>query len=96
MLRRSMALLKLTAVIAAITCALPASAYVGPGAGLTAIGSALALIAALFLALVGFVWYPIKRLLRRKHQDAPVAERPADETSDAASQDSRSARAKDT
>jgi hypothetical protein len=42
-----------------------ASAYVGPGAGLTAIGTVLALIAAVFLAIVGFVWYPVKRLLRR-------------------------------
>ncbi|WP_424932669.1 hypothetical protein [Amaricoccus macauensis] len=44
-----------------------AQAYVGPGAGLTAIGSVLALVAALGLALVGFVWYPLKRLLRRKN-----------------------------
>ncbi len=44
----------------------PALAYVGPGAGITAIGTVLALVAALALALVGFVWYPIKRLRRRK------------------------------
>ncbi|MCF2870440.1 hypothetical protein L0664_05115 [Octadecabacter sp. G9-8] len=40
-----------------------AQAYVGPGAGLTAIGTMLALFAALILAVVGFVWYPIKRLV---------------------------------
>ena len=44
----------------------PAMAYVGPGAGLTAIGSLVALLAAVGLALVGFVWYPIKRLRRRR------------------------------
>ena len=33
----------------------PAQAYIGPGAGLTAIGTALALVSALFLAVVGFV-----------------------------------------
>lgn len=43
---------------------LAAQAYVGPGAGLTAIGTMVALIAALILAVVGFVWYPIKRLIR--------------------------------
>ncbi|WP_045388215.1 hypothetical protein [Falsirhodobacter sp. alg1] len=43
-----------------------ASAYVGPGAGMTAIGTILALVSALFLAIVGFVWYPIKRMLKRK------------------------------
>jgi len=42
-----------------------AAAYVGPGAGLTAIGTVLALIGAVFLAIVGFIWYPVKRLLRR-------------------------------
>jgi hypothetical protein len=42
-----------------------ALAYVGPGAGLTAIGTIVALLGALALALVGFVWYPIKRLMRR-------------------------------
>ncbi|WP_227268008.1 hypothetical protein [Roseobacter weihaiensis] len=47
-----------------------AHAYVGPGAGLTAIGTMVALVAALILALVGFVWYPIKRLMRANK--APV------------------------
>ena len=42
----------------------PALAYVGPGAGLTAFGTVLALVAAVGLALVGFVWYPVRRLLR--------------------------------
>lgn len=42
-----------------------AIAYIGPGAGLTAIGTFLALVAGLLVAIVGFVWYPIKRLIRR-------------------------------
>lgn len=42
-----------------------AMAYVGPGAGLTAIGTVLALLGALVLGIVGFIWYPVKRLLRR-------------------------------
>lgn len=40
-------------------------AYIGPGAGLTAIGAFLTLVVGLFVAVLGFVWYPIKRLLRR-------------------------------
>ncbi len=57
------------APLAAAALALPgmAQAYVGPGAGLTAIGTMLALAAALVLAVVGFVWYPVKRLLRRRN-----------------------------
>lgn len=41
----------------------PAWAYVGPGSGLTAIGAALAFVGGILLAIVGFVWYPIKRIL---------------------------------
>jgi hypothetical protein len=52
-------------VLTAVSTAWPAHAYVGPGAGLTAIGTVLALAAAFCLAIVGFVWYPLKRLLRR-------------------------------
>lgn len=56
-----------SAVLALAALLLPgaASAYIGPGAGLSAIGSLLALIGAVLLAIVGFVWYPIRRLLRR-------------------------------
>jgi len=42
-----------------------AHAYVGPGAGLSAIGVLVALIGAIALAIVGFVWYPLKRLFRK-------------------------------
>ena len=51
-----------------------ALAYVGPGAGLTAIGTVLALFAAIGLALVGFVWYPVKRLLKRPSPQPPAPE----------------------
>lgn len=45
-------------------CAQPAAAYVGPGAPLSAIGVFLALVAGIIVALFGFVWYPVKRLIR--------------------------------
>jgi hypothetical protein len=51
-----------------------AHAYVGPGAGLTAIGTVLALLAAVLFALVGFVWYPMKRLLKGSNAKAARAE----------------------
>lgn len=43
-----------------------AFAYIGPGAGLGAIGTLIALIGAVMLAVVGFLWYPLKRLLRKE------------------------------
>ena len=42
-----------------------AQAYIGPGAGLSALGSLLALLGAVLLTLVGFIWYPVKRTIRR-------------------------------
>ena len=50
--------------------ATPAAAYIGPGAGLGAIGTVIAVIGAILLMIVGFVWYPIKRLLKRGKKPA--------------------------
>lgn len=58
-----------------------AMAYVGPGAGLGAIGALLALIGTLFLALLGFVWYPVKRALKRRSaqpEEAPASDQPSE------------------
>ena len=41
-------------------------AYIGPGAGISAIGSLLVLLAAVLLAVIGFIWYPLKRLLKKR------------------------------
>ena len=56
--------------MALIASAPPAHAYIGPGAGLAAIGTLIAFVGAVLFAIVGFVWYPIKRLLRKKRQTA--------------------------
>ena len=40
-------------------------AYIGPGAGIAAIGTVVALIGFILLAIVAFIWYPIKRLLAK-------------------------------
>ncbi len=42
-----------------------ASAYVGPGGGLSAIGAFLAIVAGIVVAIFGFLWYPIKRLVKK-------------------------------
>jgi len=42
-----------------------AHAYVGPGLGLGAIGAIVGIIVAVFLAIVGVIWYPLKRMLRK-------------------------------
>lgn len=41
-------------------------AYIGPGAGLGAVGPMLVLVGAALLMAIGFVWYPVKRLTHRR------------------------------
>ena len=45
--------------------------YVGPGGALSAIAAFVALLAALVFAAIGFIWYPIKRLLRAVRRRSP-------------------------
>ena len=40
----------------------PAHAYIGPGAGVSVLGTVMAFLGAVFFAIVGFIWYPLKRL----------------------------------
>ena len=51
-----------------VTISSPALAYIGPGAGIGAIGTFFAVIGAVVLLIVGFLWYPIKRMLRKKKE----------------------------
>lgn len=44
-------------------------AYVGPGTGMSAIGTFIAFVFGIFVAILGFLWYPIKRLLKRKSKE---------------------------
>jgi hypothetical protein len=62
--KRTGALLLALCVIAV---PLPAAAYIGPGAGLSALGTFVALVGAFFMLLAGFVWYPVKRMFRRRN-----------------------------
>ena len=45
-----------------------AHAYVGPGLGLGLIGAILGALLTVILAIAGVIWYPVKRLLRKKSQ----------------------------
>ncbi|MGV6812450.1 MAG: hypothetical protein ACWA47_09405 [Brevirhabdus sp.] len=54
--------------MAALTAmaATPAAAYIGPGAGIGALGTVVALFGAMAMLIVGFVWYPIKRMIKSR------------------------------
>jgi hypothetical protein len=55
-----------------------AHAYVGPGLGIGVIVAILGALLAVILAIAGVIWYPIKRMLRKKNHAGA-----ADNTDDA-------------
>lgn len=50
-----------------------AQAYVGPGLGAGTIGVILGVIGSLFLAVFAIVWYPLKRLIKKKKKSKQQA-----------------------
>ena len=46
-----------------------APAYLGPGGAVSSIGAVLAFIAGILVAILGFLWYPIRRLMRKVRKD---------------------------
>ncbi len=57
-------------VVAAGLLATPAQAYIGPGVGLGVIGTVFGIVATLALAVFGFLWYPMKRLMAKRRGKA--------------------------
>ena len=57
---------------ALLMCCIPSTvaAYIGPGLGLGAIGTVLGIFAAIILAIIGVVWYPLKRFLKKRKSEA--------------------------
>jgi hypothetical protein len=53
-------------VIILLTMCSHVFAYIGPGMGGGVVLGALGVIGAIFLALVGILYYPIKRLVKNK------------------------------
>lgn len=56
-----------------VFAALPAHAYIGPGAGAGAIAVVLGVLAALVMAFFAILWYPVKRLLKKLRLAKKVA-----------------------
>ena len=59
-----------------IALALPhtAHAYVGPGLGLGAIAVVLGIIGSILLAVFALLWYPIKRMMKKRKAPAQTSD----------------------
>jgi hypothetical protein len=71
--RKSSAITFSALLFVALVCS-PAHAYLGPGGAVSSIGALLALIGAVLLAIIGFIWYPVKRMLTGKQQTSAAAD----------------------
>lgn len=63
----------LSAALVLVLISRPALAYIGPGAGLGAIGAALGLLAAIVMAVGVVLFWPIRRLMRRLKSTRPAS-----------------------
>jgi hypothetical protein len=62
-------------LLALLQLPMTAHAYIGPGAGAGVIAIVLGILSSIFLAFVGILWYPIKRLIKAwKGSAKPAAE----------------------
>lgn len=58
---------KLIPFLVALLCvSAPAQAYIGPGAGAGTIAVVLGILAALAMALISLVYFPVRRMLRKR------------------------------
>lgn len=70
------ALVLTLALAALVTGGGTAQAYVGPGLGAGAVGAVVGVVGAILLALFSIVYYPIKRVLRRRKSTPTPVETP--------------------
>ncbi len=54
--------------ISFILCLISTSsfAYIGPGVGGGVVAATIGIIVAIFAAIIGLIWFPIKRLLKKR------------------------------
>ena len=60
-------MLKLTLIFFLFFCFIsPSYAYLGPGFGGGMIAATIGIVVAIFAALFGLIWFPLKRLFKKK------------------------------
>ncbi len=80
MLNKIFRQISMASVVLALGLPQVALAYIGPGTGLSAIGSFLALLVGVVAVLIGFLWYPIKRIFGKQNLKEPeIAEGQTDD-----------------
>jgi len=53
-----------------VTLAIPASAYIGPAAGIPIIGSVVGFFVTVFLVIAAILFWPIRKIIKKRKQKA--------------------------
>ena len=72
-------------LLAMLQLPITAHAYIGPGAGAGTIAIVLGILSSIFLAFVGILWYPIKRLIKAWKASARPSAEPRHKVEDTSS-----------
>lgn len=59
-------MLKIIALLLLSLAAGPLHAYVGPGAGISVLGSLLGILATILVAMGAIIFWPVRKLLKRR------------------------------
>lgn len=59
------------ALLALVLSATAAQAYIGPGVGAGALAAVVGVLGSIFLALFAVIYYPIKRMMKKRKAGTP-------------------------
>lgn len=65
-------MLKLLAILMLTLIAAPAMAYIGPGAGITVLGSLLGILGTIVVAIGAILFWPIRKMIKRRKSAAEI------------------------
>ncbi len=68
-------MLKTITLMLLVLLASPAVAYIGPGAGISVLGSLLGILGTIFVAIGAIIFWPLRKFMKRRkaRRESPVS-----------------------
>jgi membrane protein implicated in regulation of membrane protease activity len=70
--------LKLLGIFLLLLISIPALAYIGPGAGISVLGSVLGILVTIIVAIGAILLWPIRRMMKRRKAAADRESEPSE------------------
>lgn len=71
-------MLKVLLIAATLLLCTPAMAYIGPGAGISVLGSLLGILATIVVAIAAIVMWPLRKVMKKRRKAAQASEATAE------------------